>query len=189
MTENEETPRTRSLRDWLRIADFQVAQSFGAAFAAEGVSRREAMLLRALSAGPVTTDRDKRFRSLEERGWVTQRGDGTWELTDDGRAAADRLTARLDALHDTIRDAVGAEQYEALASSLEGVSRALGWDENARMPRPGRGWGPGFGPGFGPGRRIPAVRGFRALGMGSSPGVRTGLPARLPGRMGARRPR
>ena len=70
MTENENTEWTPSLRDWLRIADFQVAQSFGAAFAAEGLSRRDGMLLRRLAKGTLTTDRDKKLRSLEDRGWV-----------------------------------------------------------------------------------------------------------------------
>jgi hypothetical protein len=178
MTENENTEWTPSLRDWLRIADFQVAQSFGAAFAAEGLSRRDGMLLRRLAKGPVTTDRDKKLRSLEDRGWAHQRGDGTWELTEDGRAAADRLSERLDELHATIRDAVGEEQYEALASSLEAVSRALGWEEQSGVP--GRGFGrPGFGPGF-RGRGFEAGfgpwagrRGFAAgFGPGFGPGFR-----------------
>jgi hypothetical protein len=177
MTENENIEWTPSLRDWLRIADFQVAQSFGAAFAAEGLSRRDGMLLRRLAKGPVTTDRDKKLRSLEDRGWAHQRGDGTWELTEDGQAAADRLTARLDELHATIRDAVGDEQYEALASSLESVSRALGWDEKSGVP--GRGFGrPGFGrPGFGPGAGVPPFGPWAAWGgrRGFGPGFGRGF--------------
>lgn len=175
MNENENTERTPSLREWLRIADFQVAQAFGTAFAAEGLSRRDAMLLRRLSAGPLTTDRDKKLRALEDRGYATQAGDGTWTLTETGRAAADRLNERLDGLHATIRDAVGADEYEALASSLEAVSRALGYEEGQAKPWRGRG---GFGGGmpFGPwgpwaGRRV-----YPNAGRGFGYGPEAGMP-------------
>lgn len=166
MTEdNDNTERKPSLRAWLRIADFQVAQAFGAAFAAEGVSRRDGMLLRALSAGPLTTDRDKKLRSLEDRGWATQAGDGTWTLTDDGRAVAARLNERLDGLHATIRDAVGADEYEALASTLESVARALGYEEGQGKPWRGfgfggRGGGRGFEGNMPPLGPWPSRRGF-----------------------------
>ena len=46
--------------------------------------------------------RPKRMRGLEARGWAEERGDGTWVLTDEGRAAKERLGAAVDGIRSRV---------------------------------------------------------------------------------------
>jgi hypothetical protein len=99
--------------------------------------------------------RGKRLRGLEERGWVEEHGDGTWSLTDLGRSEKDRIGVTVDGIRSRVVDAVGdAEAYAVLTTSLEGIAREFGWDENATGRERGYGGLGGFGrrgfPGFGP---------------------------------------
>ncbi|WP_246159944.1 hypothetical protein [Microbacterium rhizomatis] len=101
----------------------------------------------------------KLFRALAERGWIVEE-DGTWTLTDEGRAQRDVFKTRVDAIRERVTAAVSPEDYATTVASLEAVAREFGWDGAERMPRGfgrrgfGHGFGPGrgFGPGFGPGR-------------------------------------
>ena len=84
----------RPLGYWLRAVDGLLTRAFAEALDTEGVSRRDWMLLNVVSGdieAPGLAERlarkGKRLRSLEDRGWVLEKGDGTWELTDLGRAA------------------------------------------------------------------------------------------------------
>ena len=179
MEDDNTTPtplRERPLGYWLRAVDARLSARFADAFEAEGIGRREWMLLSVL-AGDVDAPglaerlahRGKKLRSLRERGWVTE-NDGTWTLTDEGRAAKDRLTETVTAIRQEVAGAVSAEDFAITLTSLEAIARTLGWDEqNVRGGRHGfgpRGHGrggfrPGFGghrfgdgfgrPGFGPG--------------------------------------
>ena len=88
----------RPLGYWLRTVDGLITREFAAAFAGADVDRRDWMLLNALSGDvelPAFAERfarkGKRLRDLEERGWVEEQGDGTWALTDEGRAAKEQL--------------------------------------------------------------------------------------------------
>lgn len=156
----------RPLGYWLRIVDRLISREFAIALEAEGVSRRDWMLLNAVS-GDVDAPgllarlerRGKRLRRLEERGWLV-RGDGGWQLTDEGRAAKDRLAEIVEGVRTKVSGAVSPEDWATLTASLEAIARELGWDESEGMPRSPRGFGRrrgfarghGFGPGFGPGR-------------------------------------
>lgn len=161
--EGAESP-DRPLGFWLRTVDGLLGREFAAAFEAEGLGRRDWMLLNAVSGAAddprldaVLARRGKRLRGLVERGWVVDT-DGRWQLTDDGRAAVERLSRAVDGIRRTVADAVSPEDYATTTASLEAMARSLGWDETARPPRFGRRRGhgrPAFGVhgfgGFGPG--------------------------------------
>jgi hypothetical protein len=174
MNQNEEstdTPRAeRPLGYWLRTVDGYITRTFAEALDAEGVSRRDWMLLNVLAGdvdAPGLAERlarkGKRLRSLEDRGWALQKGDGSWELTDLGRAEKERIGAIVDGVRARVSGAIGDDAYTQLTASLEAIARELGWDETTAAergfghPGAGRGFGrppfgaPGFGPDFAPG--------------------------------------
>jgi len=174
LNEENDNPKTpRPLGYWLRAVDGLITRAFAEALDAEGVSRRDWMVLNVLSGdvdAPGLAERlarkGKRLRSLEDRGWVLEQGDGTWVLTDLGRAEKERIGAIVDGIRSRVTGAIGDDAYTQLTTSLEAIARELGWDETTaaergfgRRPgfgpfgRPGFGpFGPGFGP-FGPGFR------------------------------------
>lgn len=205
-----ETPTSDSLPIgfWLRTVDALITREFAEALSAEGVTRREWMLLNALAGDidPALAERlarrPKRMRGLEARGWAEERGDGTWVLTDEGRAAKERLGAAVDGIRSRVAGAVSPEDFATTRASLESIARELGWDENdpARAFEArgfargfgrgfrawaGEGYGPGFRPGFGPGFRPGFGPGFRPgfdRGAGFGPGFRPGFgPGFRPG--------
>lgn len=167
--ENVAEPADRPLGYWLRVVDALLTREFASALAAEGASRREWMLLNVVSGdvrGPLPAHRHgKGLRRLEERGWIARRDD-EWELTDEGRAARDRLGAIVAGIRERVTSAIGPDGYRALVGSLESIARELGGDDADDLPRgrfgrrgfgfpgrgfrPGFGFGPGFAPGFGP---------------------------------------
>lgn len=178
---SEDTPLPtdrRPLGYWLRVVDGLLTREFAAALAAEGISRRDWMLLNVISGdvdAPELRERlarkGKRLRGLEERDWVVQQGDGTWALTETGRAEKARVGGIVDGIRSRVVDAIGPEAYAAMTASLESIARELDWDESVSdqggfggfgrpgFGRPGfggfgrSGFGPGFRPGFGPGFR------------------------------------
>lgn len=144
-------------------------QERAAAFTADDIGPREARLLHVLASDRAAELREhlphggKRLRRLAERGWVTET-DGAWTLTEAGRAAAQRLTHRAEAIGTRLDDAVSAEQLASATTTLEAIARALGAEEgDSREGSPRHGHG-GFGPhdhrfgprrhGFGPGARV-----------------------------------
>jgi hypothetical protein len=154
----------RPLGFWLRTVDGLISREFASAFEGAGIDRRDWMLLNALSGDvdvPTFAERfarkGKRLRGLADRGWAQEQGDGTWTLTDEGRAAHERLSAIVDGIRSRVAGAVSPEDYATTTASLEAIARELGWAEGQRMPRGGFGRGRGFGggrgygPGFGPG--------------------------------------
>lgn len=155
----------RPIGYWLRVVDALLTREFAAAFEAEGVSRREWMLLSIIAGDderPGFAERlarkGKKLHVLEDRGWVAQGADGTWTLTDEGHAAKERLGGIVDGLRSRVAGAVSPDDFAITMTALEAIARELGWDEESRLPRHGfgprgrRGFGPGFRPGFGPGR-------------------------------------
>ncbi|MET0735029.1 MAG: hypothetical protein ABWY55_05210 [Microbacterium sp.] len=176
----------RPLGFWLRAVDELLTAEFAKAFAAEGITRREWMLLNALSGDVELAGfaeriarKGKRLRVLEDRGWAEEQGDGTWQLTDEGRAAKERLGAIVDGIRGRVSGAVTPEDFATTMASLEAIARELGWDEETRThrgfgfgPRGRRGFGPGFRSGFGPG----FGHGFRpGFGHGFRPGFGPGF--------------
>lgn len=162
----DNTSTTRPVGAWLRAVDRLLAREFEAAFEAEGLTRRDWRLLSLLSGevtAPALNERlqhigGKKLRGLIERGWVVET-DGSWTLTDEGRAAKERLGGSIDAIRARVSGAVPDEDFATTLTSLEAIARELGWNPDERMPRgfgrrgfgPGRGHRRGFGPGFGPG--------------------------------------
>jgi len=152
----------RPLGYWLRTVDALITHEFGTAFADEGVTRRDWMLLNAVSGDvdvPGLAERlarkGKRLASLEKRGWVDQSGDGTWSLTDEGRAAKKRIGAIVDGIRARVAGTVSPEDFATTMASLEAIAREFGWSEETAGHRERRGFGRGFGPqgrGFGYGR-------------------------------------
>ena len=159
----------RPLGFWLRAVDALISREFDTAFADEGVTRRDWMLLNALArtvdapeSGQWLARKGKHLRGLEKRGWADETGDGTWVLTDEGRAALERLGGVVDGIRRRIADTVAPEDFATTLASLEAIARELGWDENSAPTRGG--FGRGFGPGFG-----------RDFGRGFGPGFRPGF--------------
>ncbi|MBD3757960.1 MAG: hypothetical protein IE924_07750 [Microbacterium sp.] len=97
----------------------------------------------------------KKLRPLIERGWVAEDGDG-WTLTDEGRAAKERLGEIVAGIRARVAATVSDEDFATTLATLEAIATELGWDPDEWMPL-GRGFGRGrrgFRPEFG--------RGFRA---------------------------
>jgi hypothetical protein len=198
MNTHDDSPTDpRPLGFWLRAVDALLHRAFAEALEAEGVSRRDWMLLNVVD-GTVDTPwlaerlarRSGRVRRLAERGWITEAGDG-WQLTDDGRAAKERLGGIVDGIRARVAGAVSPEDFATTMASLQAIARELGWDENApdesaRHGRPhphgadrrlggfpesasdhGHGFGRhgrGFGPGFRPGSGLGFGLGFGGHG-------------------------
>ena len=95
-------------------------------------------------------------------------------LTDEGRAAKERLGAIVEGIRSRVAGAVTPDDFATTLASLEAIARELGWDENARMPRAGfgRGFRPGFGfdPGFRPGWGFGPGSGFGPRHFGGEHG-------------------
>ncbi|ROR80537.1 hypothetical protein SAMN06295974_2299 [Plantibacter flavus] len=63
------------------------------------------------------------------RGWVIVDADGI-TLTDTGREAHDALRTKVDAVRQTVADAVSPEDLATTLASLESIARAFGQDEH-----------------------------------------------------------
>jgi hypothetical protein len=169
-------PTERPLGFWLRSLDALITREFARVLHADGIDRRDWMILDALDGtidAPPLVERlqrgGKRVRALAERGWVAHT-DERWTLTDEGRAAKARLSDAVDGIRATVAGAVSPDDYATTLASLEAMARALGADDLGQMPF---GDGAGFGPrghrhGFGPGRFGPHRFG-RGAGRGHVP--------------------
>lgn len=68
------------------------------------------------------------------RGWVIIDADGI-TLTDTGREAHDALRTKVDAVRQTVADAVSPEDLATTLASLESIARAFGWAERTARGR------------------------------------------------------
>jgi hypothetical protein len=130
---------------WIKAVDRLMAAEFASAFDGEHASRRDWRILNVID-GSAPARRPLNTHKLHgpvERGWVVVDGDG-WALTDEGRAAKDRLGGIVDGIRAKVTDAVSPEDLETTLRSLEQIARAFGWDEETPLPR-GRGRRHGFG--------------------------------------------
>jgi len=137
--QNTPTDQTRALGYWLQATRSMRGRALHDAYRNEGITRRDGRTLSVL-AGYRDASRpldEHRLHRLIGRGWVTPDGAG-WALTDNGRAAADRIRATLDGIRSLAKNAVTPEEYATTVATLEKIARAYGWDENTRM-RGGRG--------------------------------------------------
>lgn len=170
-SQDQQNPVTasRPFGFWLKAVDRLMAAEFATAFEGEHTSRRDWRLLNVID-GTMPARRPlhaHKLQHLVERGWVTPEGD-SWTLTDEGRAAKDRLGAIVDGIRSKVTDAVSEEDMATTLASLEKIARAFGWDEETPLPRGrrhgfgghgfgrhdrGHGFPRGFGRGFGPGSR------------------------------------
>jgi len=161
-TTHDTTSTARPLGFWLRVVDGLLAREVAESLDDAAVSRRDAMLLHALDGridAPWLAEKlarkSGRVRRLADRGWIVQT-DGTWTLTEEGRAEKERLSGLVDGIRGRVAAAVSPEDYATTLASLEAIARELGWDEKAHAGRRHHGFGPrGFGGrhGFGPGGR------------------------------------
>jgi len=141
-TQNENTQTPRPFGYWIKAVDRLMAAEFAAAFESEGASRRDWRLLNVID-GTATSDRPLhpgKLRGLVERGWISRDGDG-WTLTDEGRAAKERLSTAVDGIRATMTDAVDPDDLATTLATLEKIAVAYGWDENTPLPRGRRGLG------------------------------------------------
>lgn len=182
-TQNTDTT-PRPFGFWIKAVDRLMAAEFASAFEGEQASRRDWRILNVID-GTAPARRPlnaHKLHDLVERGWVVADGDG-WTLTDDGRAAKERLGGIVDGIRAKVTDAVSPDDLATTLASLEQIARAFGWDEETPLPRGrgrrhgfgprgfGRGFGPGhgFGPGFGRRHGRPFGRG-RDFGPDFGPG-------------------
>ena len=186
---NDENTHTTShpIGYWITAVDRLLAAEFATAFEREGVTRRDWRLLNVID-GTATAHRTPRPPALDaliERGWISPEGEG-WTLTDEGRAAKERLGTIVDGIRATMSDAVDPDDFDTTVATLEKLARALGWDEEKPLPRRhgkrhgrrhggevphggrhgfahGRHGEPGFAPGhgFGPARAFGPWHGHR----------------------------
>ena len=155
-TPDEGRAEARPLGFWLKAVDALVDREIDAALRGEAIDRRDWHLLKALDEGaPWLQERmarkPRRIEALAYRGWATH-ADGGWTLTADGRAAVERLTAKVADTRERVAGAVSPEDLATTIASLEAVARELGWEEGQPLPRTHRGrrGHSGFGRGFGP---------------------------------------
>ncbi|MCI1018910.1 hypothetical protein HWD99_09755 [Microbacterium sp. C5A9] len=157
---------------WLKAVDRLMSAEFASAFEGEHASRRDWRILNVID-GTAPARRPlnaHKLHDLIDRGWVIADGEG-WTLTDDGRAAKERLGGIVDNIRATVTDAVSPEDLATTLASLEQIARAFGWDEETPLPR-GRGRRHGFGPrgfgrhGFGPEHGYGTGHGFGERGFG-----------------------
>ena len=142
------SPDDRPLGYWLKATDRLMAAEFARAFENEGITRREWRLLNVVD-GTVRSGRpvdDRKLGRLIELGWIAPSEDG-WTLTDEGQAAKKRLGAIVDGIRTRIAEAVSPEDYATTIATLTQIAQALGWDENAPLPRTQRDHGPHRGHG------------------------------------------
>jgi len=172
MNSTTDTQNPRPFGYWIKAVDRLMAAEFANAFEREGATRRDWRLLNVID-GSVPAGRPLhpgKLRGLVERGWVTKDGE-SWTLTDEGRAAKERLGAVVDGIRAQVADAVSPEDFDTTVATLEQIARTFGWDENTPLPRGRRGDGRGHaehhhGEHHGHGRRHGAPFG-RGHGFGS----------------------
>lgn len=152
-TDNTSDNSSRPFGFWLKAVDRLMAQEFATAFAAEGATRRDWRLLNVVdgSAPSRRPLNPHKLHDLVDRGWVEADGDG-WTLTEEGRAAKERLGAAVDGIRAKVTGAVSDEEMATTLAALEKIARAFDWDEETPLPRKRRP-GFGFGPQHGFGRR------------------------------------
>ncbi|MGI6878969.1 MarR family winged helix-turn-helix transcriptional regulator [Microbacterium sp. gxy059] len=124
---------------WLKATDRLLTRAFRDALDSEGLDRRTWMALNIVDGSVALPDRDgERFRRatrrLADRGWAA-RVDGSWQLTDAGRAVKDRASGPVEEIRTRVADAVTPEDLERTLASLEQIARALGWQEGMPLPR------------------------------------------------------
>lgn len=137
----EATAGTRPFGFWLKLVDRRLSEEMAELFADEGLSRRDWRALN-LYAGAAEderladrlSERPKLAHRLAEHGWL-ERG----ELTEEGRAARERLQSRVNGFRERVAGAVSDEDFATTLRTLEAIARELGWDESQPMPRGRRG--------------------------------------------------
>jgi DNA-binding MarR family transcriptional regulator len=119
---------------WLKHIDAQLEATMGQLLADEDVTRRQWQILNTIAARPSTmaeideaakpflTAETPTFRpmvdNLTARGWVR----GEYELTDEGRQAYDRISAKVHAFRARTIDGLTNEEYVTLVTLLERVA-------------------------------------------------------------------
>ena len=152
----------RPLGFWLRVVDARLTREFHVLLEADGLDRRDWMILNAIAGtvdrGPLAARLERggrRLRALVDRGWVTGTP-GAWALTDEGRAAFERIGAKVADFRARVAGAVSPEDFATTLATLEAIAAELGEGDEE------------FG-GFGRGRRGTAADAVAASAGGLGP--------------------
>jgi DNA-binding MarR family transcriptional regulator len=133
---------TRSLAYWLALVDRLVEERFSATLEEHGVTRTQWRILGALAEGGATAEQidaalidlppgpdetpAEELDELIESEWVV--ADGSFTLTERGRAAYQRLDEMVVELRTTLIAGVSEGEQQATADVLERMARNLGWN-------------------------------------------------------------
>ncbi|MFE5587602.1 MarR family winged helix-turn-helix transcriptional regulator [Kitasatospora sp. NPDC056531] len=130
----------RPLGYWLRHIDGAIEQRMARLFAADALRRRDWQVLNTVACGPLTVaevdETMAAFRTADEptvrpyldglatRGWVRIDPDAV-ALTDEGRAAHQRISAQAAALRKQLTACVTPEEFTTLTTLLQRLAAHL----------------------------------------------------------------
>jgi DNA-binding MarR family transcriptional regulator len=144
-------PSPRPIGFWLKLVDRLIDEQFASTLEEHGVTRRQWQLLNVLSREPSTvaqldaavapflsptTDAAEPESSAEhlaellDSAWLTL-ADDTYELTERGRAAFDKLADVVAVNRTAMTQGLTQEQYDETLTVLERMARNLGWGDPA----------------------------------------------------------
>jgi hypothetical protein len=135
-SENASSDQSRPFGFWITAVDRLTAARFATAFEDEGITRRDWRILNIID-GTVPAGRelpDRKLRRLADLGWIERTADG-WALTPDGTAAKARLAGAVEEIRAEVAGILGADEFTAMAASLEKLARGLGYEDGMRLPR------------------------------------------------------
>lgn len=135
---------TRPIGFWLKLVDRLIDERFAAIIEEHGVTRRQWQLLGAIEPGGSTVDEldqaiapfldpganesaADHLSELVDSEWLTVTG-SSYQLTERGRNAFERLGEVVDSLRDQTGEGLTPEQYEITLQSLERMAQNLGWN-------------------------------------------------------------
>ena len=135
----------RPIGFWLKLVDRLIDEQFASTLEEHGVTRRQWQLLNVLAQEPATAERldaavapflssdegetsAEHLAELVDSGWVAL-ASASYELTERGRAALDRLSAVVAAQRTLVTEGLTQQQYDETLAVLEKMARNLGWSD------------------------------------------------------------
>lgn len=135
-SENAPSDQSRPFGFWVTAVDRLTAARLATAFEDEGITRRDWRILNIVD-GSVPAGRalrDRKLQRLAGLGWIERTADG-WALTPDGTSAKARLSSAVEEIRAEVAGILGADEFTAMAASLEKLARGLGYEDGMRLPR------------------------------------------------------
>lgn len=135
----------RPIGFWLKLVDRLIDEQFASTLDEHGVTRRQWQLLNVLTKEPATVElldaavapflsseegetSAEHLAELIDSGWVALASE-SYELTERGRAALDRLSDVVAAQRTLVTEGLTQEQYDETLAVLEKMARNLGWND------------------------------------------------------------